>query len=76
MRRAVAAVVAPTRLNLAAVGAAGTALAAAHLLLPYAGLPADVVEVSTYASYLVVFTIWMVWFVFTGVRAWRAVEGR
>lgn len=72
MWRQVSRVLGPTRLNVWTAAFVGGLLAAVHLALPRAGLDDAVVATATYAAYLVVFSVWMGWFVLTGVRVWRA----
>lgn len=50
----------PNRRNLITVGVVGALLVAAYLLVPHWS--------TRYGAWLVVFTIWMVWFVFTFVQ--------
>lgn len=48
------------RWNLLAVLACGVALVVGHVFVPHWS--------TRYGSYLVVFSVWMAWFVVTGVR--------
>jgi uncharacterized membrane protein YphA (DoxX/SURF4 family) len=57
----------PNRWDLAAWGSAAATLGVAHLLL--------VDSLARYGAWLLVFTIWMAWFVYYGVR-WLYRPGR
>jgi len=49
----------PTRYNVATAAAVACLLAVAYVVYPH--------RILQYATWLVVFTIWMVWFVYAGV---------
>jgi len=59
MRDLLASALAPTRYNVAAAASAALALVVAYVLVPHPYVQ--------YGAWLVVFTVWMVWFVYVGV---------
>jgi hypothetical protein len=59
MRELLADVFAPTRYNAAAAVSAAALLFVAYVLVPHPYVQ--------YGAWLVIFTVWMVWFVYVGV---------
>ncbi|WP_436931550.1 hypothetical protein [Halosimplex halobium] len=59
MRELLADVLAPTRYNVAAAVSAVALLVVAYVLVPHPYVQ--------YGAWLVIFTVWMVWFVYLGV---------
>jgi len=57
------------RRNVFTVASVVALFAVTHLLLPlWSGLDARTIAAAQYGTYLTVFTIWMAWFVATGVE--------
>lgn len=71
--RRVLGVLGPNRRNLVALAAVLALLLGSHVVLP-AVVDAETAARAQYATYLAAFSVWMAWFVLTGVAVWRAGE--